>query len=80
MSEPIKPINNATPPKTWGISAAVFLTALRDKPVQVLTLDGKMYKGMLMGVDTYDVIIKQPNGLAVLITKHAIKIITADVG
>lgn len=80
MSKPIKPINNTTPSKTWGISTAVFLTALRDKPVQVFTLDGKMYKGMLVGVDTYDVIIKQPNGVAVLIAKHAIKIITADVG
>jgi sRNA-binding regulator protein Hfq len=80
MSEPKangQKTNGATP-KTWGVTAAEYLAALRDKPIQVITLDGKAYRGTLVGVDTYDLIIKQPNGLAVLIAKHAVKIITAD--
>jgi sRNA-binding regulator protein Hfq len=69
---------NKPAPKTWGISATEFYASLRDKPVQVVTLDGKLYKGALVGVDTYDLVIKQPNGLAILIAKHAVKLIGAE--
>lgn len=70
--------NGGSAPKNWGVSAAEFYAALRDLPIQAATLDGKVYKGLLVGVDTYDVIIKQPNGLVVLIAKHAIKFVAAD--
>ena len=69
---------NKPAPKTWGVSAAEFYAGLRGKSVQVITLDGKVYTGALVGVDTYDLVIKQPNGLAILIAKHAVKLIGAE--
>ena len=65
-------------PKTWGATSAEFYAALRDKAVQVIALDGKLYPGVLVGVDTYDLIVKQPNGATVLIAKHAVKLVTPD--
>lgn len=65
-------------PKTWGISAAEFYADLRNKNVQIITTDSKLYKGTLIGVDVYDVTIKQDSGLVMLIAKHAIKTIYAD--
>ena len=35
--------------------------------------DGKALKGELVGVDTYELFIKQANGLEVMISKGAIK-------
>lgn len=64
--------------RTWGVSAAEFYANLRDKPVQVVTLDSKIYKGALIGVDVYDVVIKQANGATILLAKHAIKFLQAD--
>lgn len=69
--------DNGAVPKIWGITSAEFLGVLRGRDVQIITLDGKAYNGVLMGVDTYDVIIRQTNGNMVLIAKHAVKLITA---
>jgi len=65
--------------KKWGMSAAEFYAGLRDKPVQIVTLDGKIYKGQLVGVDQYDLLLKQAKGIVILIAKHAIKFVQADV-
>ena len=69
-----------TPPisKTWGMTSAEFYAGLRDKPVQIVTMDGKVYKGQLVGVDQYDLILKQSNGMLVLMPKHAIKQVSLD--
>ncbi|MBM3127566.1 MAG: hypothetical protein FJ009_02905 [Chloroflexi bacterium] len=75
MNEPTK-TNGA--PKTWGASSAEFYASLRDKPIQIVTLDGKIYKGMLVGVDTYDLTLRQANGAPMLLAKHAVKFIQAD--
>jgi sRNA-binding regulator protein Hfq len=64
------------PPAEWGISAADFFFSLREKPVKVVTLDGKVYDGILLGVDKYDIIFRQADGSLVLMPKHAIKYIT----
>ena len=69
---------NSTTPRTWGVSAAEFYAGLRDAPIQVMTLDGKLYKGILIGVDVYDVVIKQANGATILLAKHAVKFVQAD--
>jgi len=66
------------PPKTWGMSADEFFYALKEKPVQVGTTDGKVYAGTLIGVDTYDIIIRLSNGHPALIPKHAIKYCAPD--
>lgn len=71
--------NDAKPLKTWGVTSAAYLYTLRDRPVQVITTDGKAYRGALVGVDIYDVVLKQPNGFLILIAKHAVKLIAADV-
>ncbi len=64
--------------KTWGMTSADFYEALRDKPAQIVTLDGKIYKGQLVGVDQFDLILKQSHGAVLLIPKHAIKYVQAD--
>jgi sRNA-binding regulator protein Hfq len=63
------------PPETWGVSTADFFFSLREKPIKVVTLDGKVYDGILLGVDKYDIIFKQPDGQLVLMPKHAVKYI-----
>ncbi len=64
-------------PRTWGMTSADFYTALQDKPCAITTLDAKAYRGVLVGCDQYDLMLKQSAGI-VLITKHAIKLVTAD--
>lgn len=59
----------------WGLRAKEFYTALRDKPIQITALDGKIYRGVLVGHDQYDVFIRQPSGLTILFAKHSIKLI-----
>jgi len=41
--------------------------------VTVVFNDGKAMKGELTGVDTYEIFVRQANGLEVLISKGAIK-------
>jgi hypothetical protein len=65
-------------PRTWGVSSAEFYANLRDAPIQAVTLDGKLYKGTLVGVDLYDLVIKQTSGATILLAKHAVKFLQAD--
>jgi sRNA-binding regulator protein Hfq len=59
--------------RNWGQSQARYLAALEGKEVTVVFADGKALKGELIGVDTYEVFIRQANGLEVMINKGAIK-------
>jgi sRNA-binding regulator protein Hfq len=61
------------PKRNWGRSQAEYLAALEGKQVTVVFADGKALKGELVGVDTYEVFIKQANDLEVMISKGAIK-------
>jgi sRNA-binding regulator protein Hfq len=61
------------PKRNWGQSQAGYLAALEGKQVTVVFADGKALKGELTGVDTYEVFIKQANGLEVMVSKGAIK-------
>jgi hypothetical protein len=63
-------------PTRWGLQSAEFYLQLRDKPVLVGLLDGKLYKGTLVGVDTYDLIIRQATGSVVLISKGSLRYVT----
>ena len=59
----------AKPAQVWGKRAAEFYTALENQLVQVAVSNGKVFKGTLIGVDVYDIIIRQPSGLELLIAK-----------
>ena len=39
----------------------------------VVFMDGKAMKGELTGVDTYEIYVRQSNGLEVMINKGAVK-------
>jgi len=55
--------------RNWGQSQAGYLAALEGKQVTVVFADGKALKGELTGVDTYEVFIKQANGLEMMVSK-----------
>jgi len=61
------------PKNNWGQNQAAYLAALQGRQVTVVFLDGKALKGELTGVDTYELFVKQPNGLEIMISKGAIK-------
>jgi sRNA-binding regulator protein Hfq len=59
--------------RNWGQNQANYLAALEGKQITVVFADGKALKGELVGVDTYELFIKQSKGLEVMISKGAIK-------
>jgi sRNA-binding regulator protein Hfq len=61
------------PKRNWGQNQANYLAALEGKQITVVFADGKALKGELVGVDTYELFIKQSKGLEVMISKGAIK-------
>ena len=61
------------PKRNWGQSQAAYLAALQGRQVTVVFVDGKALKGELAGVDTYELFVKQANGLEIMISKGAIK-------
>lgn len=64
----------------WGISSREFYDAAQNKPVRVTTLDGKIYTATLVGVDQYDLVLKQGDGALILMPKHAVKLIVPGNG
>ena len=61
------------PKRNWGQNQASYLAALEGKQVTVAFADGKALRGELTGVDTYELFIKQSNGLEVMVSKGAIR-------
>lgn len=61
------------PKRNWGRSQAEYLAALEGRQVTVVFADGKALKGELIGVDTYELFVRQANGLEVMISKGAVK-------
>ncbi len=55
--------------QVWGKRAADFYAELENQPVLVAVTNGKVFKGDLVGVDVYDVLIRQETGLELLIPK-----------
>jgi sRNA-binding regulator protein Hfq len=64
------------PSPYWGRDQAAFLAGLQDKPVAIAFLDGKGFRGTLVGVDPYNLFV-QSNGREVMVPKHAIRYIHA---
>lgn len=75
MPNPTTKPTNDKPTTVWGISSREFYDAVQNKPVRVTTMDGKIYTVTLVGVDQYDLILKQGDGALILMPKHAIKLI-----
>jgi sRNA-binding regulator protein Hfq len=73
MSNEEKQEKARKPKRNWGQSQADYLADLEGKQVTVALTDGKALKGELIGVDTYEVFIKQANDLEIMINKGAIK-------
>jgi hypothetical protein len=82
-----KPMDSATPSPIresakssayWGMRTQDFYRALANKSIKITALDGKLYSGTLIGVDQYDLVIRQVNGLTILFPKHAIKYLHGD--
>jgi hypothetical protein len=55
--------------QVWGTRSAEFFAGLEEQPVTVATVGGKRLKGTLIGVDVYDLIIRQASGLELLLPK-----------
>ena len=58
--------------QVWGKRSATYYTELKNRPVLVAVSTGKVFKGDLIGVDVYDIIIRQESGLELLIPKGSI--------
>jgi sRNA-binding regulator protein Hfq len=68
-------MSNEKAKRNWGQSQAKYLAALENRWVKIAFLDGKTLKGVLVGVDTYEIFIKPAKGPEVLISKGAVKYI-----
>ena len=55
--------------QVWGKRAAVFYAEQENQSVLVAVSTGKVFKGNLIGVDVYDIVIRQKSGLELLIPK-----------
>ncbi|MBN2006484.1 MAG: hypothetical protein JXA21_24245 [Anaerolineae bacterium] len=53
----------------FGKRSAEFFGELLNQPVLVAVSNGKVFKGNLVGVDVYDIIVCQESGLELLIPK-----------
>ncbi len=56
-------------PYTYGVLSADFYARHVGQSVNVATTTGKIFKGVLIGVDQYDIIIRQETGLELLFSK-----------
>jgi hypothetical protein len=61
------------PPWNWGLDAAQFLFGRREPAIKVSLLDSKVDSGILIGVDPYNLFIRQPNERVLMVPKHAVK-------
>jgi small nuclear ribonucleoprotein (snRNP)-like protein len=60
------------PPQVWGKRSAAFYAELQNERILVVVANGKAFKGHLIGVDVYDIVIRQESGLELLIPKGSI--------
>ena len=53
----------------WGKEPDEFILELKDKFVLVSLSSGKSFKGQLVGADPYNLILRQQNGLELMVNK-----------
>ncbi len=66
--------------QVFGKRSADFFGELLEQPILVAVNSGKVFKGDLVGVDVYDIILRQESGLELLIPKGNIIYIHRVVG
>ena len=77
-SEPHSVFGSPKPSPYWGLGANEFYRSLANKTIKITALDGKLYNGTLVGVDQYDLFVRQANGFTILFAKHGLKFVHAD--
>jgi sRNA-binding regulator protein Hfq len=56
-------------PSKWGKEPYEFIHELQGKHVLVSLVNGKAFKGALVGADPYNLVLRQDNGLELMINK-----------
>jgi predicted RNA-binding protein with PUA domain len=69
MAEKVEKTEKKKAKQVWGKRVAEFYDELANKTILVATSNGKVFKGALVGVDVYDIIIRQDSGLELLLPK-----------
>jgi len=67
--KPDKPEKPKLPPQVWGKRSCQFYAEHKGQTVLVGVTTDVVFKGELVGVDTYDVILRLDSGTEVLIPK-----------
>lgn len=55
--------------QVWGRRSAEFYATLQEKAVTVQVATGQRFTGILVGVDTYELILRQAGGMELLVYK-----------
>jgi small nuclear ribonucleoprotein (snRNP)-like protein len=56
-------------PGKWGKEPLDFIHGLKDKKVLISLVNGKAFKGKLVGADPYSLVLQQDSGLELMISK-----------
>ena len=74
MGQNSKGTNSAPkkPRARWGTSTASFYADYEGKTITVHLVMGDELRGVLVGVDTYDIFVEREGETTVLVAKHAI--------
>jgi sRNA-binding regulator protein Hfq len=56
-------------PSKWGKEPLDFVHDLKNKQILISLVNGKAFKGTLVGADPYSVVLKQGSGLEMMINK-----------
>jgi small nuclear ribonucleoprotein (snRNP)-like protein len=56
-------------PGAWGVTGTRFIYRLKGQQVLVAVSTGKVFRGLLIGADPYNLILRQESGLEMLVGK-----------
>jgi sRNA-binding regulator protein Hfq len=56
-------------PRKWGKEPQDLIHELREQLVIVSMVNGKAFKGTLIGANAYNLVIRQQNGLEMIVSK-----------
>jgi hypothetical protein len=56
-------------PGKWGKEPLDFIHEMQDKKVFISTVDGRAFKGTLVGANPYALVIRQKSGLEMMVNK-----------
>jgi len=67
-----QPTTTKRPRGIWGLTAPQFYADLREQPILLKMSTGEKFRGALIGVDQYDLFIRQDSGLVLKLSKGTI--------